>query len=258
MFEKILIADENITTRGKFYEVLSGMGYNVTCVPSGEEAILRLIDDRPSLIILSLKNPYIIGIDIAKKIREFDTDMKIVLLVSDKPTAEMHELAEQFNVQELVKKNLAANFMIADILEIVRLEKPPLAKTTDQDQHKGPILVVDDNPQIREILSDFLSNQGYDVKTAPSGDAALMKIKEKKPKIILLDMRMPGMDGLITLKQIKRLDKSIKVVMLTSAQEEYMINETMKLGASHYITKPCNLSELNVLLLALLKAEATN
>jgi DNA-binding response OmpR family regulator len=65
-------------------------------------------------------------------------------------------------------------------------------------------------------------------------------------------MRMPGMDGLMVLKQIKDLDETIKVVMLTSAQEEYIVQEARAQGACDYLVKPCNLDEVDALVTALM------
>ncbi len=97
-----------------------------------------------------------------------------------------------------------------------------------------------------------MEKKGYKVQVASSGEDAIMKVKMERPKLVLMDVRMPGMDGIMALQQIKRLDESIKVVMLTSVQEEYMIKEAEKLGACDYMIKPCDLNKLDTLIMSIL------
>jgi len=99
----------------------------------------------------------------------------------------------------------------------------------------------------------FLKKKGYNVRSASSGEDALMKIRMEKPQVAFLDFRMPGMDGVMVLRQIKRLDKDIKVVMLTSVQDEYIMEEAAREGASNYLVKPCDLEKVESILKELLK-----
>jgi CheY-like chemotaxis protein len=80
MWEKILVVDDDVETRAKFYEILSTLGYTVTCVPTGNEALLRLTEERPALVILDRNMPALDGLETARKIREFDNDIKIIIL----------------------------------------------------------------------------------------------------------------------------------------------------------------------------------
>jgi len=74
-------------------------------------------------------------------------------------------------------------------------------------------------------------------------------VKAEKPAIVLLDVKMPGMDGLVTLKKIKEIDESIGVIMITGVENENIANEAMKSGAYDYIIKPIDLDRLEVCLL---------
>ena len=74
-------------------------------------------------------------------------------------------------------------------------------------------------------------------------------MKAEKPAIVLLDVKMPGMDGLVTLKKIKEIDESIGVIMITGVENENIANEAMKSGAYDYIIKPIDLDRLEVCLL---------
>jgi len=106
------------------------------------------------------------------------------------------------------------------------------------------ILVVDDEIIIRDLLEDFLSRKGYDVYTASDGRAAIAEVKEIKPHIVLLDIMMPGMDGIDTLEEIRRIDPRVGVIMITGVLDEKLGRRAMKLGAFDYITKPLDLDYL--------------
>lgn len=106
------------------------------------------------------------------------------------------------------------------------------------------ILVVDDQPGIRRLLAEVLSEQGYAVEEAANGYDGLQKAKELKPAIILMDMKMPGMDGIETLRELRRAGHTTKVIMMTAYGELEMINEAKELGAIAYITKPFDIVSL--------------
>ncbi len=117
------------------------------------------------------------------------------------------------------------------------------------------ILVVDDEPEVRELLTDFLEVRGYQVMTAVSGPEALKAVEEARPSLILLDVRMPGMDGLETLQRIRAMDRAVRIVMITAAGEEEIGKEALKRGAYDYVTKPLDLGYLELAILTGLARE---
>ncbi|MDE2180369.1 MAG: response regulator [candidate division NC10 bacterium] len=106
------------------------------------------------------------------------------------------------------------------------------------------VLVVDDEPVAVELLREFLLAKGYEVITAGDGEEALRKVKEERPHLILLDVRMPKMDGLEVLRQVKAIDQEVSVIMVTGTNEEEIGRQAMALGAFDYITKPVDLPYL--------------
>lgn len=109
---------------------------------------------------------------------------------------------------------------------------------------KPIVLVIDDQPGIRRLLLEVLTEAGYEVMTAANGYEGLQRTKEQKPSLILMDMKMPGMDGLETLKEINKLGQSNKVIMMTAYGELDMVKEAQEIGAFAYITKPFDINEL--------------
>ncbi len=108
----------------------------------------------------------------------------------------------------------------------------------------GKILIVDDEIEVVRTLQDFLTAKNHEVRTALNGEEALAKVKEMKPDIVLLDIMMPGMGGIDTLKEIKKIDPCIAVIMITAVVDEVLGNRAIELGAYDYITKPINLDYL--------------
>lgn len=106
------------------------------------------------------------------------------------------------------------------------------------------ILVVDDEVEICEFLKIFFEERGYNVTTVQSGDAALEAISKETPHIVLLDIHMPGMDGMTTLKKIKERRPGVKVIMVTALETREKIEDAMRYGADNYITKPLSLEYL--------------
>jgi len=111
------------------------------------------------------------------------------------------------------------------------------------------ILVVDDEVKACELLKRFLEMKGYDVIMANNGEDAIEKAKSEKPDAMLLDIRMPGMEGTEVLKRIREFDKDVGIVMVTAVKEEQVGKEALKAGADEYITKPIDFNYLETTLL---------
>ncbi len=109
---------------------------------------------------------------------------------------------------------------------------------------KGRVLIVDDEPDISDFLSSFFQLKGYEAEIANNGMEALEKVKTFHPHVILLDVRMPGMDGIETLRQIRETDEKVGVIMVTAVHEVTIGREALKLGAADFVTKPIDLEYL--------------
>lgn len=108
------------------------------------------------------------------------------------------------------------------------------------------ILIVDDEVKACNLLKRIIEAEeyGYEVMTSNSGMDALKKVKSFKPTLILLDIKMPKMDGMEVLRQIREFDRDVGIVMLTGVIDEDVADEAFKLGADDYISKPVQVSYL--------------
>jgi DNA-binding response OmpR family regulator len=110
---------------------------------------------------------------------------------------------------------------------------------------QGRILVVDDEVEVRELLRDFLSDRGYDVLMAESGAAALGALSDQTLDLVLLDVAMPGIDGMETLKRIVALESPVPVIMVTANADLDVTSKLLTAGAVDYIPKPFDLDYLD-------------
>jgi DNA-binding NtrC family response regulator len=117
------------------------------------------------------------------------------------------------------------------------------------------ILLVDDEPNIMELLSVALEDEGYRILEANNGTEALAQVEKEKPQVVLLDIRMPNMDGIQVLRQIKETNKTTCVIMMTAYGAMDTVLETMKLGAYDYLTKPVDLEKVKVMIRRALEAQ---
>jgi len=116
----------------------------------------------------------------------------------------------------------------------------------DEFLDKKRLLIVDDQVGIRILLLEVFATEGYDTFQAANGRAALDIVRNHRPDLVLLDMKIPGMDGLEILKQIKEYDRGIKVIMMTAYGELDMIKEATDLGALMHFTKPFDIDEMRL------------
>ena len=110
------------------------------------------------------------------------------------------------------------------------------------------VLVIDDEKLVRWSLQQKLSREGYDVESSPTGEEGLNLIREDGFDLVLLDLRLPGMDGVQVLQEIKKLEKEIAVVMLTADTGIARAVECVRLGAHNYLCKPFEFDEVRVAL----------
>jgi DNA-binding NtrC family response regulator len=250
MLKSVLLADSDVDARDRAYEILTSMGYKVECAPNLNEAMVRLENDRPQLVIVDELFMPDGGVKALDLIRKFDQELQIIFLLNSVPGADIEKQAYLSGASDVVRKDFSSHFMFKRILE--SLHEAKLKAPSDKFVQLGRIMVVDDSQEMRLMLTTFLQNRGFSVGEAANGDQALMEIKIEKPVLVLLDERMPGMDGLVTLKKIKDFDESINVVLLTGIQDPDIIREATRLGAADYINKPCDLEKLEALILAIL------
>jgi DNA-binding NtrC family response regulator len=119
------------------------------------------------------------------------------------------------------------------------------------DNPRRRLLIVDDEPLILEVLTEHFKSD-YDVETALNGADALGAILRQRPDVVMLDINMPRMNGVQVLKDIKQIDESIAVIMVTASEQVAMAAEALRSGAFGYVPKPFDFRYLDHMLATIL------
>ena len=117
------------------------------------------------------------------------------------------------------------------------------------------ILIVDDEPKILRLVADYLAAAGFVVMTAGTGDEALMRARTERPDLVVLDLGLPGLDGLDVTRALRR-DGELPIIMLTARDDETDRVIGLELGADDYVTKPFSPRELVARIRAVLRRHA--
>jgi DNA-binding NtrC family response regulator len=118
---------------------------------------------------------------------------------------------------------------------------------------KIKVLVIDDNPKVAWMLREGLSSEHYEILAARDGKAGIQKMIEQRPRVIILDIKMPGMDGMEVLERIRSINRRVEIVMLSGYGETKQIVTAMKLGASDFISKPFDVEEVEIVIRSVLE-----
>ncbi len=116
------------------------------------------------------------------------------------------------------------------------------------------ILIVDDDPQLRQSFQKLLTDEGYNVVTAPTGEKGISMVREKAPDLVITDVRLPGMDGLRTFESMRKIEPKLPVIVMTAFGTTETAIEATKLGAFDYVLKPFDIPDILTLIEQALEA----
>jgi len=112
------------------------------------------------------------------------------------------------------------------------------------DDERSTLLLVDDDDAFRRVLARALDRRGYAVSVAATVAAAIVKAQAQSPEYAVVDLKMPGQSGLVLIEKLMELDPNTRIVMLTGYASIATAIEAIKLGAIHYLAKPCDADEI--------------
>jgi DNA-binding response OmpR family regulator len=239
----------------KFTEVLRGVlaayRHEVVTARTGEEALLLFESNLPAVVLLDLGILGMSGLEVLAKMRARAPHIPVVILSGEVPI-EVEDRARELGVADVLRKRLKMDIIMQVVSHALRHAEPPAPAVPSVPAPVRPaaILVVDDDREICDLLSEFLDRRGYRVKTAFTGEAALGMIQEEPPDLILLDIYMPGMNGVEVLRRLMAPGFPIQplpsVIMLTASQDVPLLKESLDLGAFDVLTKPADLKQVEL------------
>lgn len=106
------------------------------------------------------------------------------------------------------------------------------------------ILIVDDNAGVRRLLFEILDKEGYIVESVSSGTEAIRKTRQRTPSVILLDVKMPGINGMETLRELRKFAPNVPVVIITAYGQQNILVDAKKFGVRYYLNKPFDINEI--------------
>jgi len=218
----ILIVDDEIDLLETLGDIFESKGYNVTMVEDGNKALELLKRKYFDVILMDLKMPGISGVDSFKEVKRLHPSAAIIMMTAGSIGQEIKG-ALGAGVDAVVDKPFNVKKLVATIESI--LERPL-------------ILVVDDRVEDRETLKDILADKKYRAFVAKDGYEAIDIVRRSDFDVVLLDVRMPGMDGMEVLEVLKEIKPDIGIVMMTGYSSEGLAGESLRKGAYTCLYKP--------------------
>ena len=240
---KILVIDDDAITREALKDLLSRQGHEVLTAPDGVNGFLAFRNAKPDLVILDRELPLMSGSKVLKKIRTVSVEVPVIVLTGfDDPESATKYLEAGANA--FMSKTGGMEPLRVAIKQILGKAAGQAEAAAVPRASEKSILVVDDEAAVRKILTRFLKERGYVVVAVRDGSEALELVRSQRPDIVLLDIDMPGKNGLQTLKELKALYPDLPVVMVTGEEDVEIARQCVKAGASDYIKKPLDLNYL--------------
>ncbi len=222
---------------------LTAYKHEVITAVTGEEALQLLEDRQPAVALLDLALPGMPGLEVLAKLRARSPHLPVVI-VSEHLSPEVESLARELGVSDVVRKGLKMDVVMQAVNHALQHAGRPADGASAAAS--AAILIVDDEPEIRELVGEFLGRRGYRIRTASNGEEALALIAKEPPDLVLLDIYMPGINGVEVLRRLARSHPSVGVIMLTASQKESLLQESLDLGAVDALSKPVNLDEIEL------------
>jgi DNA-binding response OmpR family regulator len=239
--DAILVIDDSPTFRMALLDMLEGAGYPVLTAVSGEEGLRLAADARPAAVIVDGSLPGIDGPAVIRRIR-LDAALRrtpcLLMTGSDEGGAELR--AFDAGADAFVRKGEENEVILARLRALLRTAgQADTQRDTDSLQAPKRILAVDDSPTYLNELGEILRGEGYDVQLTQSGAEALLLLSVQPVDCVLLDLVMPGIDGIETCRRIKAAPglRDIPVVMLTAVEDRKAMIEALSAGADDYLSK---------------------
>ena len=228
---KILIVDDNISFCENLVEILNLEAYQAEYVDDGYKAIEAVKNNEFQLILMDIKMPMMNGIEAFREIRKIKPKIPVIMMSA-------------FALEDLIKQGLQEG-----IFGILRkpFDMEKLFSTIDFAMPNGGlVLVVDDDPEICSNLVEILGKKGYQLKTAGDSKSSIQMARESKFDIMLLDLKLPFLDGLETHLAIQEIRPDLITIIITGYLREMNITvpEALEKGVYACLEKPIDIDYL--------------
>lgn len=256
--KKILIIDDDKDfARMTKLGLEAGGEYEVAVETEGPKGYSAALKHSPGLILLDIMMPGTDGFDVLKALKKSSrTETIPVIMLTGVSDDQARIRAMKLYNEGYIVKPVDATALKTKIEEVLKLcpDKMPEKK---QKRHAlkehasgaARVLVVDDEKSVCDLVEAFLTPQGFRVRTCWDPGTAVKLFTVEKPDIVILDLVMPGVDGMEILQEMKRRSQKTAIIILTGVNDPVVISDAVRLGADDIIVKPFSMDQLRASLI---------
>ena len=243
--KRILVVDDNTDFCENITDVLELEGYETVEVYDGLDALDAVKEDGFDLVLMDVKMPKMAGVETFRRLKEISPRLPVIMMTA-------------FMVEDLIRLALQEGAFGA-------YQKPLDLKrlffSIERALPNGAlIMIADDNEELCANLSDTLGEKGYQVAVAKDGETAVKMARENKFDLILMDMKLPFMDGLETVMAIRNFRTDVQTIIITGHKEEMedLIGQALKEKAHTCMEKPLDMDHLLECIQNILESDTGN
>ncbi len=236
---RILLADDDPSVRKMTQVRLEHAGYEVVTAKDGEEVLQQVASDGAiDLILLDLSMPRLNGLEVCQRLKAQPSTAAIPIIIlsaSDTFLERLADLCLELGAIDWIAKPFRSPDLLAKIQHVMDAHAPvhPMQAT-----RRMRVLVVDDDRGVHELLTQALPVHDVEVVAVSSGREAVAAVTTNSFSVALVDIIMPGMDGLETLKALLAIQPQLPVIMMTGYQVEDLVSLALHFGAVDFLRKP--------------------
>jgi len=240
---KLLLVDDEEDFLASAASALKRRKFDVHTACSGEEAIIMLRKDRFDAAVIDVKMPGMDGVELFGIIKKEFPEIPVIILTGHGSITQAFATSKE-GVYDYLNKPCSMDDLAEKINKAVLTGAGAARHDKIRENDIIHVLLVDDEADLLVSLERVLKRRKFSTYTAASGDEALSIVKDTEIDVVILDIKMPGMDGLEVLEIMKRDYPLIEVILLTGHPDVDNAFRGVKMGAREYFVKPANIEEL--------------
>jgi|CXWL01.1.fsa_nt_gi DNA-binding NtrC family response regulator len=226
---RILVVDDQAGMRLSLKGILTKKGYAVSVAEDGATALEMVRQTQFRLILMDVKMPGLSGVETFIRVKAISPGTPVVMMTAFAAEEEIKQAIRE-GAYTIVHKP----FEIDRMLDVIK----------DCLDGRTLVLIVDDQTDISSGLKILFESRGYRVGVVGSGEECISEVCNKRYEIILLDIKMPGIDGVETLRQVKQVRPDVGVIMMTGHAPEEMLQKALEEGSFAWVHKPLEIDRI--------------